>query len=163
MILFKLQRHFVFEWVIVVLGSYTVCSGTLLRALQIKGVLHGADWHTSPDQVQTYFHESLTAWVGCVILDGRTTFNIIRVYSRRRLACLRGRRTGTQVLELAGVLVSLISMVKFSLDVYNNFKGLTDDLSIYFWFMAAVAFKIIRIFVKGETPIRIFQRGLTSE
>ncbi len=142
------QRHLFFEWVITVLGSWLVCSGTFERVLQIS---YDIDWQTIPSQVETYFYQSLAAWISCIIVDGRHTFNIIRAWplewhhpSRR------------QILELAGVFVSCVSMIKYSFDVYYNFTNLTHDPSLYFWFYMAVFFKILRIFVQGTATILAF-------
>ena len=55
-----------------------------------------------------------------------------------------------ETVELAGMLVSCVSMLRLGVDVYSNFHQHTHDVSMHAWFFMAVVFKVGRIFIQGE-------------
>lgn len=59
--------------------------------------------------------------------------------------------TPKQVAEKTGLLVSCLSMFKFAIDVYGNYHHLTHDMSVHIWFFLALAFKVGRIAIQGES------------
>ena len=68
-----------------------------------------------------------------------------------------------ETMELAGMLVSCVSMLRLGVDVYSNFHQHTHDVSMHAWFFMAVVFKVGRIFIQGEfRSCRIGARNSTS-
>ena len=55
-----------------------------------------------------------------------------------------------ETVELAGMLVSCVSMLRLGVDVYSNFHQHTHDVYMHAWFFMAVVFKVGRIFIQGE-------------
>lgn len=150
------KRHPVFKWLITVLASGLVICGTLQRIIQIHRrdtSWQDADTELSQSEVEHYFTQSLMSWIACIIMDGTLAYNIIRAYQGDVKQLVRdfGQRwTPMETIEKVGLLVSCLSMLKFGIDVFDNFHRLTHDWSIHIWFFLAVAFKIGRIVVQGR-------------
>lgn len=148
------KRHVAFHWLITILASGLVIYGTSQRILQIHGRDEG--WHDnaklSQSEVEHYFTQSLMSWIACIIMDGTQAYNIYQAHkgNLRQLLQDFGRRwTVMQAVETVGLLTSCLSMLKFGVDVYDNFHHLTHDVSVHMWFFLAVGFKVGRIIIQG--------------
>lgn len=138
----------IFEWLHTIAASTLVCLGTQLRVIQI----HGKEWADFNSRIlDFYFVLSLMSWVACIMMDGRHTIRICRAHGRHLMQRL-GRLNRTGLLELVGLLISLLSMIVLAHDVYNSFSQLTHSQAYYYWFFVTVLSKLSRFGMQG-TPI----------
>ena len=112
------NSHAVFEWLITILASVFVVSGTMLRIGW--GVWQDIDIGLGKNRVERYFILSLASWIGCIVMDGYLILNIFRAYhgSMKKLVwdfCTNW--TVVQTAEKVGLLISLASMINLGIDV----------------------------------------------
>ena len=155
------RRHAVFIWLITILASVVVVFGTVERTTQISG------WSPSPCpssdsalnkyEVNRYFKFSLASWIACIIMDGYTVLNIFLGYQGNRIQLVKNfftKWTMPLIIEKAGLVVSLLSMISLGFGVYHNFNNLTSDTSLYVYFTSCVICKITRIAIQGQSSIK---------
>ena len=145
------KRHAVFKWLITILTSVSVVSGTMLRIGW--GVWQDIDIGLGKNRVERYFILSLASWIGCIIMDGYLILNIFRAYHGRMKKLVWDfctNWTAVQTAEKVGLLISLATMINLGIDVYCSFNNLTTDVSLYVYFTLCVMCKIGRILVQGK-------------
>lgn len=150
------KRHPAFKWLITILASGMVIYGTVQRILQIHRrdeSWQDTDAELSRPEVEHYFTLSLMSWIACIIMDGTQAYNIYRAYQgnvKRLVTDFMRQWTLMQAVEKVGLFTSCLSMLKFGVNVYDNFHHLTHDVSVHTWFFLALVFKIARIVIQGE-------------
>ena len=149
------KRHAVFKWLITILASVFVVSGTMLRIGW--GVWQDIDIGLGKNRVERYFILSLVSWIGCIVMDGYLILNIFRAYHGSMKKSMKElvwdfctNWTAVQTAEKVGLLISLASMINLGIDVYCSFNNLTSDVSLYVYFTLCVMCKIGRILAQGR-------------
>ena len=144
------KRPIVLRWLITVLGSLCVVSGTLQRTAKINGWV---EWQEDVAyEIQHYFKQSLASWIACIIVDGYLVLNLSRAYKGRRRKILHdffANWTVTETAEKVGLFISIVSMINLAFDVHENFNSKTSDTSHHVWFICCVVCKILRVTVQG--------------